>query len=158
MNLTSINYMQLISWLAYYKHRTILNKTQMQKLLFMCYGVYLSKHDSPLFVDDTPKAWPFGPVFPRTYKRYVEMVPRDLSREEKSAFLKDKDTLVDITRIVDTYYACSANTLSEWSHQPGSPWAQTVFSDGGNGVTWNKVIEPEVIRRYFSGEQWRQGL
>lgn len=86
MELTSIDYTRLISWLAYYKHKTILNKTQMQKILFMCYGLYLTKHNEPLFSDDTPKAWPFGPVFPRSYKRYVEVVPNDLSIDDKKAF------------------------------------------------------------------------
>ncbi len=150
--------MRLISWLAYYKHGTILNKTQMQKLLFMCYGLYLSNHDKPLFLDDTPKAWPFGPVFPRSYKRYVEAVPGDLSTNDKEAFLSDKETLIAITGIVDSYYSYSANTLSDWSHQNDSPWAKTVFSKGSNSVTWNKVIDAEIIKEYFKSGRWEQGL
>lgn len=158
MELQSLDYTRLISWIAYNKHNTILNKTQMQKLLFMCYGVYLTKHNKPLFSDDAPKAWPFGPVFPRSYRRYMEIPPSDLTTEDKSNFLKDKDMLIEITRIVDSYYSYSANALSEWSHQKGSPWSTTVFSNGDNSVVWNKVIDNDVIRDYFKNGKWRQGL
>ncbi|WP_300549632.1 Panacea domain-containing protein [uncultured Bacteroides sp.] len=158
MELTSIDYTQLISWLAYYKHKTILNKTQMQKILFMCYGLYLTNHSEPLFADDTPKAWPFGPVFPRSYKRYVEAVPKDLSIDDKKAFLKDKETLIAISKIVDSYYNYSANALSEWSHQKDSPWAKTVFSQDENSVTWNKIIDTQIIKEYFKSGRWKQGL
>ena len=51
MDLTSLDYMKLLSWLAYYKHGTILNKTQMQKILFMCYGSYYAQKGTPLFRD-----------------------------------------------------------------------------------------------------------
>lgn len=158
MELTSIDYARLISWIAYYKHKTILNKTQMQKLLFICYGLYLRDHNNPLFSDDTPKAWPFGPVFPRLYKRYIEAVPQDLSENDKIAFLEDRNTLAMITQIVDSYYHYSANTLSDWSHQKDSPWAKTVFSGDGSSVTWNKVIEQQTIKEYFKSELWEKGL
>ena len=156
MELTSLDYVRLISWISYFKHGVILNKTQMQKLLFICYGLYLSNHDTPLFLDDAPKAWPFGPVFPRSYKRYAESAPSDLSENDKRMFLKDRDTLRSITGIVDQYCSYPANILSEWSHQKGSPWAQTVFSADGK-IEWNKPIEQETIKNYFNGE-WRTGL
>ena len=158
MTLTSIDYTRLISWLAYYKHNTILNKTQMQKLMFICYGLYLTNHDTPLFTDDTPKAWPFGPVFPRSYKRYQEVKPQDLSKEDKMAFLQDKDTLMMITRVVDSYYSCPANTLSEWSHQSGSPWAKTIFDADNGKIEWNKPIDKIIIKEYFNSGEWRRGL
>ena len=157
MNLTSLDYVRLISWIAYYKHGTILNKTQMQKILFICYGLFLTNHETPLFGDDSPKAWPFGPVFPRSYKKYVEERPADLNENDKRAFLQDRDTLRMITRIVDRYYYYTANTLSDWSHQKGSPWAQTVFSSEDKQIVWNKPIEQNVIRDYFNGS-WQTGL
>ena len=158
MGPTSLDYVRLISWLAYFKHGVILNKTQMQKLLFICYGLYLASHDddTSLFSDDSPKAWPFGPVFPRSYKRYVETIPADLSEGDKRMFLRDRDMLREITGVVDQYCFHSANTLSEWSHQKGSPWAQTVFSNDGK-IEWNRPIDRNIIRTYFRGE-WRTGL
>lgn len=158
MVLNSLNYVRLISWLAYNKHKTILNKTQMQKLLFICYGLYYSKYDKPLFDDDNPKAWPFGPVFPRSYKRYVEEIPMDLSKDEKSAFLEDRTTLQLITKVVDSYYCYSASTLSEWSHRKDSPWAKTVFSDSDNSIQWNKEIDSSTIKNFFGSEKWKVGL
>lgn len=130
----------------------------MQKILFMCYGLYLSKHDTPLFSDDTPKAWPFGPVFPRSYKRYVETVPQDLSEYDKKCFLKDSNTLLMITEVVDSYYNYSACTLSDWSHQKDSPWAKTVFGGDNNSVSWNRVIDQQTIKEYFKKGLWKKGL
>lgn len=157
MEPTSLDYVRLISWLAYFKHGVILNKTQMQKLLFICYGLYLVNHDTPMFSDDTPKAWPFGPVFPRSYKRYAESIPADLSESDKRMFLEDRETLRSITNIVDRYCFHSANALSEWSHQLDSPWAKTVFPKNGK-IAWNRPIEQDIIKDYFSGNQWMKGL
>lgn len=46
-------------------HEHPLNKTQAQKLLYCCYGAILAQFDERL-TDEHPKAWPYGPVFPRT--------------------------------------------------------------------------------------------
>ena len=70
MELTSIDYANYLRYLAMERFFTILNKTQVNKMLFICYGLYLSMTNKKLFSDDTPKAWPFGPVFPRVYKRF----------------------------------------------------------------------------------------
>lgn len=158
MGLTSIDYARLISWIAYFKHQTILNKTQLQKLLFICYGLYLADHDSPLFDDDTPKAWPFGPVFPRSYKRYVEQAPSNLSEDEKKAYLENRDALRMVTNVVDLFYSIPANILSDWSHRPGSPWAQTVFTGNNKFKGWNNRIEDSTISEFFKNQSWRVGL
>ena len=103
-NLISLDYVKLLAWLAYYKCNVILNKTQMQKILFMCYGQALViKNDTPLFVDDTPKAWPFGPVFPRSYKRYEETIPSDLTSDEKEQYAKDINILKMIANTVGMF-------------------------------------------------------
>lgn len=157
MELTSLDYVKLIAWLAYFLHGVILNKTQMQKLLFMCYGQALTIDEGqPLFLDDTPKAWPFGPVFPRSYKRYEEIAPVDLTVEEKNSFARNERQLAMIAQTVADYCHISATRLSEWSHQYGSPWQQTVF--GGDRAEWNRQISDDVIRRYFSNPNWRIGI
>lgn len=156
MELTSLDYTKLIAWIAAFKHRVILNKTQMQKLLFMCYGQALVLENRPLFTDDTPKAWPFGPVFPRSYKRYEETLPDDLTDEDKRRFSENRDVLLMIAQTVANFCHTSATRLSEWSHQPGSPWQQTVFS--GDNPEWNRPIPPQIIQEYFSNSNWSSGI
>ena len=102
--LTSLDYCKLIAWLIYHKYNVILNKIQMQNILFMCYEQYLVSHNSPLFNDDVPKRCLLGHVFPRSYKVYLYEVPQELTVSEKERFLKDKDTLRMITRTVEDYY------------------------------------------------------
>lgn len=156
VDLTSLDYMRLIAWMAYFRNGVILNKTQMQKLLFICYGVGLAdKPDCPIFTDDTPKAWPFGPVFPITYKRYVENYPTPLTETEKVKFTDSVGNLAQVDEIVSKYCHYPSVRLSGWSHQTGSPWAQTVFAK--EGVKWNRPISLDAISEYFKGD-WSKGL
>lgn len=155
--LTSLDYMALIAWIAYVKHNIVLNKTQMQKLLFMCYGQALVINDgTPLFEDDTPRAWPFGPVFPISYRRYDERIPLDLSIEDKRNFARDRETLLMISRTVARYCRISATRLSDWSHSENGPWYKTVFAKDTTG--WNREISNELIKEYFSNTNWASGI
>lgn len=157
MELTSINYAKLIAWLAFNKHRITLNRTQLQKILFVCYGLYLANHpDKSLFNDDKPQAWPFGPVFPRSYNRYNSIIGCELTTEEKKEFLKDRDTLGMIVRITDKLCYYTARSLTAWSHQPDTPWSKVVIQDGE--VHWKTKLNDEDIKRYFSSDAWKQGL
>lgn len=157
MELTSINYAKLIAWLAFNKHRITLNRTQLQKILFACYGLYLAKHhDEYLFKDDKPQAWPFGPVFPRSYNRYNSIIGCELTTEEKEEFMKDKDTLNMIVGITDKLCYYTARSLTAWSHQPDTPWSKVVIQDGE--VHWRTKLNDEDIKQYFSSDAWIQGL
>lgn len=156
MELTSLDYTKLIAWIAAFKHRVILNKTQMQKLLFMCYGQALVLENRPLFTDDKPKAWPFGPVFPRSYKHYEEVMPSELSLEDKNRYAQNIPLLQMIAQTVADYCHISATRLSEWSHSKDSPWWNTVFSPEGSA--WNREIPLDMIQSYFQSEGWRIGI
>lgn len=152
MTPTSLEYMKLVAWLAHSRHDVILNKTQMQKILFMCYGLYLACTGKKLFNDDTPKAWPYGPVFPRVNKRYnPNLTPTDLSESEKKMFIENKDALGIIVKTVDKCYKLSAQYLTNWSHKEGSPWNITLYGEDGKNqnIEWNKVIDDDLIKSYF---------
>lgn len=127
----------------------------MQKILFICYGRCLAKFNKQLFTDDEPRAWPFGPVFPRTYRSYVETIPTSLTIAEKEEYLKEVDILKEISQIVDLCYNISANRLSEWSHLKDSPWYKTVFKE--DNVQWNRTIDNDVIKDFFNNN-WQSGL
>lgn len=163
MELTSLHYAKLIMWLADNKRHIILGKTQLQKILFVCYGLYLVRHnDNPqcisqkLFADDTPKAWPFGPVFPRSYKRH-SMLRGILMEEEKVEFSKDKETLYEIWHITEKLCGLSAKDLTRWSHQDDTPWDKALFGEGKK-LKWGVVISDESIYDYFKGSEWKIGL
>lgn len=155
-DLTSLDYIRLLAWIAYYKCNVMLNKTQMQKILFMCYGQALSMLNEPLFKDDTPKAWPFGPVFPRSYKIYEESIPNELTVEEKRKFAENKDILKMIASTVSLYCNKTASQLSDWSHAKDGPWHATVFTK--EGTKWNQEISIEKIKSFFNDPNWNSGL
>ena len=43
------------------------DNTKIQKLLYILYGFYWSRRQLRL-LDEQPKLWPYGPVFPKVYK------------------------------------------------------------------------------------------
>lgn len=150
--LTSIDCSYFLSWTAYHKFGVILNKTQMQKLLYLWYGFYLAKSDTKLFSDDTPKAWPFGPVFPRVNKRYSpNNIPetKDLPVYKISKNQQAFDIMLDV---VTKYHDISAFELSKWSHEENGPWYKTIYGDKTNEqeVKWNKEIPDFLIKEYFT--------
>ena len=147
MRLSSIDYADLLRFLAFKRRHVVLNKTQVNKLLFMCYGTYLSLVNDKLF-DEAPKAWPFGPVFPKVYKTFeMKEMPIIISDENKQYFNSNLPALNICCAVVDKYSNVSAYDLSMWSHMEGSPWYQTVYKD--TPIVWNKVIEDNVIKEYF---------
>lgn len=152
---TSLDILRLITWIAYYKNGVILNKTQVQKILYICYGLSLAKTGKELFKDDTPKAWPFGPVFPITYRQYTEHYPRTITEKEKDKFSKIP-IIQDIFDVVERYCRYSSKSLSEWSHQINGPWWKAVYKEG-SGAKWNNQISNDSIEEYFKGE-WKRGL
>lgn len=154
MNFTSLDFMKLFSWLAYYKYNTILNKTQMQKLLFIFYGIHLTEKGTAPFDDDSPKAWPHGPVFPRVNARYVpQNAAEDLTEEEKAAHKQADYTLRLSNKVVRRFHDVSAYNLSKWSHKEGGPWWVTLYGPKGENqsIKWNAPISNELIKNYFQG-------
>ena len=161
ITLTSIDYARLIQFTATKMYQTLLNKTQVNKILFYIYGVYLAKYGKPLFADDTPKVWVYGPVFPRPNKRVVscEMVKRsDFSQEKIDAFQENNDFLSQIVKIVGNMRDISAISLTRWSHEEGSPWDVTLYKRDKDGKVisqspWNTTIPQDCIKEYFSNPQ-----
>ena len=147
--LTSVDYAHILQYVAYKNYGTVLSKTQVLKLLFMCYGLYLAKTNTLLFEDDTPKVWPFGPVFPRVYnsfdssKSYIEP-----NSNIAKIYSEDKIARKIVQIIVKEYHNYSASALSEWSHQDNGPWRKTISQQGDN-FKWNDEIPQELTKQYF---------
>ena len=121
-----------------------LNMTQLQKILFICYGYFLSQKDF-ILLNEAPKAWPYGPVFPKTQKKIKLNDYLDLS---ESCFMEIEDqtkNIIDI--VVDLYKNISATALSNWTHLVDSPWEKTTRLDG---FKWNHPIPDQFTKEYFS--------
>lgn len=130
------------------KRRLVINMTKLQKLLYIMYGTYLAVTGERL-TNEHPQAWPYGPVFPSTRNYLLKMdlyqiTEKDPLLEEISRDLEMK-SLANI--VLDTYGNRNASTLSEWSHQPGSPWDRTVNHPYFH---WGDTIPDSYINDYFN--------
>lgn len=155
MGLTSLDYSDILRDLAFKICGIILNKTQVNKLLFMCYGIYMANKNEPLF-DEHPHAWPYGPVFPRVYKHFDDKKMPIAINSEKAKVFKSNELAVRICEwVIRNYAHLSAYNLSVWSHKEGSPWYKTVYN-GNDAVKWNDVIDDNLIKDYFKDVRFQE--
>lgn len=119
------------------------NATKAQKLLYCCYGIVLAAFDEKL-TEETPKAWQYGPVFPRTFNglRKNRIIPGE---DHGFSVSCNPKWLSLIDQTISTYGQFSASELSTWSHKPGSPWARA--TNGGRDLLVQ--IPSEYIKEYF---------
>lgn len=161
MALTSIDYARLIQYAAQKQHLCTLGKTQINKILFYVYGVYLAQKEEKLFEDDTPKAWTYGPVFPIPNKKVdVNEEIRSFSPEKVQEFRSNPEAMQLVINAVNRMYNISAVALTTWSHQEDSPWYKTVYEKDESGKIvkqnpWNTRIDDKLIRDYFSKRENR---
>jgi uncharacterized phage-associated protein len=121
-----------------------LNATQLQKLLFIAYGFILTKIGEPI-LKEGPRAWPYGPVFPRVQKHVNLGFVYKLEDSEFEDLKKDKLLTEILNKVIDNYSVHSASKLSAWSHKEGSPWDVTVKSGGIK----SQEIPDSLIMDYF---------
>ena len=154
--LTSMDYLRLIAWLADKNDRITLSCRQIQTILFVCYGLYYAVTGNLLFRDDTPKAWVFGPAFPRSYRKYIFSKDYSLTEDMKVKFAKDVETLRMITNVTHKLCNFTDDELIAWACQGGTPWARVIMER--KDIIWNTEISLEDIRVYFSSNDWKRGL
>lgn len=97
-----------------------ISKTQAQKLLYCCYGIVLAAFDERL-TDEHPKAWPGGPLFPRTLSA---INGRRLTTGMAESFIDScpADWLKLMDKTIDRFWGYSATALETWSKRKGTPW------------------------------------
>jgi uncharacterized phage-associated protein len=125
-----------------------MNMTKLQKLLYITYGIYLIVKGERL-INEQPKAWPFGPVFPTTRQKllHLDFIDYDILKDgECTQIQEDKEHQYLVDLVFSSFGKLSAGQLSEWSHQKGSPWHQTTQL---KGFKWNQNIPDEYIKDYF---------
>lgn len=124
-----------------------INATKLQKLMYCCYGVTLARLDCRL-CDESPEAWQFGPVFPRTL---ITMKNNGLTGFESIVPAVDSSLIpTEISSVIDRtlefFGKYSASQLSMWSHLDGSPWS--ICSNKGKCLYGQ--IDDSTIRTYFN--------
>lgn len=123
-----------------------MNITKLQKLLYIAYGMYLAVNGKRLTYEH-PEAWPYGPVFKDVRQKFLNC-NFDNVTVDTSIFGGDMELQQNIYQLVksvlDTFGDWSASSLTEWSHQDGSPWSITVNQD-----SYGSCIPDSLIASYF---------
>lgn len=122
------------------------NATKLQKLMYCCYGALLAIMDYRLS-GESPEAWQYGPVFPRTLRAFkvfgIDYVANNESTESVEALPQNIKDLIEKT--LKFFGSYSASRLSAWSHMKGSPWSRV--SDDGKDLYGQ--IDDATIKSYF---------
>lgn len=123
-----------------------INTTKLQKLMYCCYGACLGRFNFRI-CDESPEAWQYGPVFPRTLKSLqengIEYFSVKSVKDVDQALPQYVKDLIDST--LRTFGKFAANQLVNWSHFQGSPWAVT----SANGEFLREQIPDSLIKEYF---------
>ena len=125
-----------------------MNQTKLQKLLYIVYGAYLTQYEESL-VDEQPRAWPYGPVFPRVQQQFAKvrnLAYADIASADYEPIRENGKLRSLIDNVIQTFGDWTAQALSEWSHKQGSPWA---IAFANNNMRYNAVISAESIKEYF---------
>ena len=123
------------------------DNTKIQKLLYILYGFYWAKRQLRL-LDEQPKLWPYGPVFPKVYK-YIKKNGFEFNFQNVNP---NQEDILFFDDILKTCGIFKAGKLSNWSHSKDSPWDKAKEREIRNyGETkWIDPLDDEEIREYFS--------
>ena len=124
------------------------NNTKLQKLLYCAYGILLAWNGERI-CDEYPRAWQFGPVFPKVFSYFHKH--GDISDySDKVSTGENDDVRAAISSAIKAFGKYPANQLSAWTHKAGSPWDRAVNGDEVNeGAGLNRLIPDEFISNYF---------
>lgn len=129
------------------KQHIEVNVTKLQKLLYCCYGVALAQLGIRL-TKESPQAWQYGPVFPKTLE-YFRKHPIESLTDSSVLESTASDELKKLLIGTLTYFGqFSASQLSTWSHQIGSPW----YRSSNGGANLREEIDDTSIKCYFRNE------
>ncbi|MEI6946615.1 type II toxin-antitoxin system antitoxin SocA domain-containing protein [Paraflavisolibacter sp. H34] len=122
---------------------------KLQKMVYFAHGYHLAKYGSSLIVEEF-EAWKFGPVVPSIYQAYKFYGSKPITNLEyvdlSSIALYTLDSrandAIDYTWKVTENI--TAEALSNWTHQPRSPWYQVY-----NPIVPTNSISNLSIESYF---------
>ena len=134
---------------AYWNERgSYINMTKTQKLLYIAYGTWLAFKNKRL-VDEYPRAWPFGPVFPKTREALLNMDFNNISF--KNVVDEELKNDIEVESVIKEIHQSqfghlTAKHLTAWSHQDGSAWATTTALPN---FIWGQYISDEITKKWF---------
>jgi uncharacterized phage-associated protein len=140
-----------------------LSPLKLQKLVYFAHGWYLALKDEPL-INEQIDAWQYGPVIPSIYHEFKEFGKSPIDRLAKRVTICDlennsgstikveipslpDDEFVEalLDKVWELYGKYSAIQLSNITHLPDTPWAETWKEGSLRGTD----ISKELIRDYF---------
>jgi uncharacterized phage-associated protein len=130
------------------KYNYPFNNTKIQKLLYLFVGFCLINNVSEIYtIDEKPKIWPYGPVFPRVHKKYSE-IKQEIEQSKQNAIKSVSNEQIKniLEQTVKQWGDIPAAFLSDWSHIEGSPWYVLAIQQGAK---WNTAIDLDNIKTYF---------
>ena len=117
---------------------------QLLKLVYIAHGWSLALLSAPL-VSEEPEAWQHGPVFPAVYRAFRKFGSGAITAKATNGFGQVVEAALsteqrDVVRsVVESYGRMHAFSLSNITHQAGSPWAST-YRPGMSARIPNGVI------------------
>ena len=125
--------------------RIELNITKLHKFLYIIYGTYLVKKDTPVS-SESPSCFRYGPIFKSVQRDYKKNI---LNIEEKYNFIDElnNDTFLNavVESVLNAFGNFSAISLSNWTHRENSAWSKAEKESD----YWGNEIPDEYIREEF---------
>lgn len=127
-----------------------INMTKLQKLLYICDGMLLAFGYNE--IDEIPKAWDYGPVYPKVYKWYkrhaAPLVKKDDISESAIREIEGNHFDSAVEKVLELFKDWTAGELSAWTHQKYSPWDNAIKN---NNDELYGPISKDDMKLYFSG-------
>jgi uncharacterized phage-associated protein len=121
-----------------------IDEAKLHKLVYICDG-YLCAAGIKL-MRESPRAWNFGPIYPRLHKHY-----RQVAKPCKETTIKElnkANVMSVVDKVLTTYGNQSNQALALWSIRPGSPWQNALERAWGS---MNSPINKNDMQAYFQG-------
>ena len=151
--LSSLDVSRYIRFLAMNRYHVALNRTQVNILLYVCFAYYHvlnNSTESPLSDAEAPKAWLYGPTFPRAYNLFDDY-NFSIKTRVKSRIEQDPMWSRIVPFVVDKFRRYSSFDLVRWVQRVGTPWHVTVFGTEGTSseLKWDAPIDNGLTLDYF---------
>ncbi len=127
-----------------------LTPMKLLKLVYIAHGWHLAIKNEPLIFESID-AWKYGPVIETLYHEFKRYKNNPISELTQAPSVPDEDesTRKILNDVWSKYAIHTGVQLSNWSHEPGSPWHQTWHDK--NGKSYNGLpISNQIIQEYFS--------
>lgn len=125
-----------------------INLTKLQKLMYCVYGAFLVAFEARI-CDEHPKAWQYGPVFPKVYnltkKHQFDLIDALLRKNEIVEMQLNNEQINLISEVVDFFGQYNAKQLVDWSHHPNGAWSQSTV---GGTILYNEIPDDDIYS-YF---------